>query len=177
MERGDGMLWGRGQHAILQHSETGWSAVEFGRMLCSTVGQRCPAAVRDRYNAAIGIACSFVKGSIVHNRHHEQRAARRHVKKKVWMLCMSVMYKMCAVYRVLYCDVYLYISEKPPRGQKKLGETWATVINGYKHHRRDKRGNKMHARQEGPGLSSAGGHEGGTCEVPQEDRCSSMYIN
>ncbi len=27
---------------------------------------------------------------------------RRHVKKKVWMLCMDVMYiKMCVVYRVL----------------------------------------------------------------------------
>ncbi len=61
---------------------------------------------------------------------------------------------MCAVYRVLCCDVYLYISEKPPRGQKTLGETWATVINSYKQHRRDKRGNKMHARQKGPGPSS-----------------------
>ncbi len=53
---------------------------------------------------------------------------------------------MRAVYCVLHCDVYLYISEKPPRGQKMLGETWTAVINSYKQHHRVGRGNKMHAR-------------------------------
>jgi hypothetical protein len=88
---------------------------------------------------------------------------------------------MCAVYRVLCCDVYLYISEKPPRGQKTLCETWVAVIHDYKQHCRGKRGNKMHARQNGGSaefsIHPEGDHEGRTREVPQEDRCSSMYIN
>jgi hypothetical protein len=55
-----------------------------------------------------------------------------------------------AVYRVLHSDVYLYVSEKPPRGQKTLGETWTALINSYKQHHRVGCGNKMHAFQKGP---------------------------
>jgi hypothetical protein len=39
------------------------------------------------------------------------------------MIIVSVMYiSVCYVlYCILYYNVYLYISEKPPRGQKTLG--------------------------------------------------------
>jgi hypothetical protein len=53
------------------------------------------------------------------------------------------------VYRVLYCDVHLYISKKPPREQKTLGESRAAIIKSHKQHPLDKRGNKTHARQNG----------------------------
>ncbi len=88
---------------------------------------------------------------------------------------------MCAMYRVLYCDVRLYISKKPPREHKMLGETWATVINSYKQHPLDKRAQQDAARQNGGraefSIHPKGDHEGRTREVPQEDRCLSIYIN
>jgi hypothetical protein len=69
------------------------------------------------------------------------------------------------MYRVSYCNVYLYISEKPPRGQKTLGKTGTTVNNGYKQHHWVGRGNKMHAHQKGPEPSSVYTQKGAMKDV------------
>ncbi len=54
---------------------------------------------------------------------------RRHVKKKVWMLCMYVMYKKCVLYTVYYNVMFACtLVRSHPEGKKTLGETWAAVI-------------------------------------------------
>ncbi len=73
---------------------------------------------------------------------------------------------MCAVYRVLYCDVHLYISKKQPREQKTLGETWAALINSYKQHPLDKCGNKTLLARMGAEPSSVYTQKGTMKDVP-----------
>jgi hypothetical protein len=71
----------------------------------------------------------------------------RCVKKNMYNSC-SVMYIRVCVQCILYCccDVYLYISEEPPRGQK-IEALSLTAINST---HRVGHGNKIHARKKGP---------------------------
>ncbi len=88
----------------------------------------------------------------------------------MYKMCAVMYIRMFAVYPVLYCNVHFYISKKPPREQKTLGETWAAVIKSYKQHPLDKWGNKMHARQNGDraefSIHPERDHEGRPREVP-----------
>ncbi len=54
---------------------------------------------------------------------------RRHVKKKVWMLCMNVIYKKCVLCTVYYNVMFTCtLVRSHPEGKKTLGETWAAAI-------------------------------------------------